>query len=287
MRKAHTSLIKHTKAGLFSLLLLLFSGCAENGKEGNYYSEDGRIHPHFSITRLQLEQIISGVNEKTKENILKRSQYFLQLAEDALKLPEEILWLVDKKHKLPSDYEPSDLVPLTCYPLKLNREDLYLRRIMMPDVLALNEAARSDGVELVFSSTYRSYSYQDTVYKRNVNKLGKERADRESAQPGTSQHQLGTTIDFGSIDDTFCETEAGKWLFKNAHKYGFSLSYPEGLEEITGYRYECWHYRYISRTGSLLEQEFFEGVQQLFLEFWHEGKDALRKYLITDTDRST
>ena len=32
---------------------------------------------------------------------------------------------------------------------------------------------------------------------------------------------------------------------KNAHKFGFILRYPEGKENITGYMYEPWHYRYV------------------------------------------
>jgi D-alanyl-D-alanine carboxypeptidase len=115
------------------------------------------------------------------------------------------------------------------------------------------------------------------LYERNVEQLGKEQADRESARPGTSQHQLGTTIDFGSITPAFADTEAGQWLFENGAAYGFSLSYPQGKESLTGYMYESWHYRYISRVGTKLQYHFFDDLQQVFLEFWHHNRDYFEK----------
>jgi len=102
-----------------------------------------------------------------------------------------------------------------------------------------------------------------------VEKDGQEAADLYSAKPGTSQHQLGTTVDFGSIDDSFAYTEAGKWLFAHADEFGFSLSYPENGLSITGYQYESWHYRYIGRAGTELQQAYFYDSQQRLLEFVH------------------
>jgi D-alanyl-D-alanine carboxypeptidase len=145
----------------------------------------------------------------------------------------------------------------------------------VPDLLAMNEAARQAGLELVHSSAYRSYEYQAEVYQRNIDALGKERADRESAQPGKSQHQLGTAIDFGSITDAFADTPEGRWLAEHAWEFGFSLSYPDGYEDVTGYRYESWHFRHISRIGTRLERDFFIGIQQYFLSFIDEKKGVL------------
>ncbi|HOT61089.1 MAG TPA: D-alanyl-D-alanine carboxypeptidase family protein, partial [Candidatus Dojkabacteria bacterium] len=44
---------------------------------------------------------------------------------------------------------------------------------------------------------------------------------------------------------------ASTWLQKNAHKYGFVLSFPSGYERVTGFSYESWHYRYIGKTNAL------------------------------------
>ena len=37
----------------------------------------------------------------------------------------------------------------------------------------------------------------------------------------------------------------GQWLAQHAHEYGFVMRYPDGKQDITGYMYEPWHFRYI------------------------------------------
>jgi zinc D-Ala-D-Ala carboxypeptidase len=258
------------------LVFLVLVGCSKPAAQQNGPAEKRErelVHPAFSMTLADVRETISPLPPDIQANILMRPQYFMELVDQALTLSPELLRLVDKAHALPSDYEPDDLVSLAEYDVRVNRSDLTLRRGVMPDVLAMVEAARSDDIELVFSSCYRSYSYQETVYKRHIEQLGEEQANRESAKPGTSQHQLGTTIDFGSITPAFGDTPAGKWLYRHAWKYGFSLSYPAGLEELTGYMHEIWHYRYISRVGTELEQQFFNGIQQHLLSFWNAHKN--------------
>jgi D-alanyl-D-alanine carboxypeptidase len=145
----------------------------------------------------------------------------------------------------------------------------------MPAVLEMVGAAKRSGITLVFSSGYRSFEYQKYVYAREVKTYGQEVADRESARPGASQHQLGTAIDFGSITDAFAQSRAGKWLAAHAEEYGFSLSYPLGYEGVTGYRYESWHYRFITKAGTLLQKRYFDDIQQYMLEFLNTNRTVL------------
>lgn len=218
-------------------------------------------------------QALTDLPEDIRQRIEERPDYFLQLVETFLNGPENYYILVDKTHSLPASYYPDDLVQLDEYPFVLNKGGLTLRRGVIPDLLAMAEAARAEGISLPISSTFRSYEYQEKVFQYNVEQLGEKQAKRESAEPGKSQHQLGTTLDFGSITPAFADTEAGKWLEEYAWEYGFSLSYPEGFEDITGYMHESWHYRYIGRTGTRLEREFFSGIQQYMLEFIHEIRE--------------
>ena len=183
--------------------------------------------------------------------------------------------MVDKKHPLPDGYAPPDLVLLKDYGLTVSLQSHKVRRVIIPDLLRMEKAARAEGITLVFSSSYRSYEYQVTVYDREVKLYGQDAADRESARPGTSQHQLGTAIDFGSITDAFAGTRAGKWLAAHAEEYGFSLSFPEGYEEVTGYRHESWHYRYITPAGTALQKSYFGDIQQYMLEFLDANRAAL------------
>ncbi|MCL1837352.1 MAG: M15 family metallopeptidase [Treponema sp.] len=178
--------------------------------------------------------------------------------------------LVDKQRPLPSGYAPSDLVTLAGGSYQVSRAGLTLRGVAAGALEEMAAAARADGVTLVASSAYRSYDYQAEVYSRIVREMGQEAADRESARPGHSQHQTGLAADFGSIDDSFAQTAAGRWMAANASRYGWSLSYPQGFEEVTGYRWESWHFRYVGKDLAAFIDRYFDGIQQYALRFLHE-----------------
>lgn len=184
-----------------------------------------------------------------------------------------LLALVTKETTLKPDYAPSDLRPVPSY-MYPSRE-LYLRREALEHLEQLWHAAGADGVVLHIRSAYRSYSYQESLFRHYAEKHGAEQANRFSARSGQSEHQLGTAVDFGGTDvdfsAEFANTEQGRWLAENAHRFGFVLSYPEGKEHITGYIFEPWHYRYIGveaaagwkASGKTL-QEFLETKPQFF-----------------------
>ena len=253
---------------------------AEAGGEpvhGASSSAAPHIHPEFDLTADELEELLSEEPEAVRSAVRARPEYFLELVDRTLDLPKALYALVDKTHPLPENYRPSELVALSVYSrIRINRDSLQLSSLCIPDLLAMNEAARADGVTLVISSAFRSYSYQKGLYEGYVAKHGQEEADRFSARPGTSQHQLGTAIDFGSITEKIASTPQGEWLAEHAWEYGFSLSYPKGMEETTGYMWEPWHFRYMSRTATRLEREFFGGVQQHMTEFLHRRTSELR-----------
>lgn len=194
----------------------------------------------------------------------------------ALAGDEYLTVLVDKERALPEDYEPADLVPLDGAQgasFSTNRPGHRLRCAAFAALEETAKAARAEGAELVVSSAYRSYAYQKTVYERIVGELGREAADRESARPGHSQHQLGLAADFGSITDAFAGTAASRWLQANAARFGWSLSYPQGYEAVTGYRWESWHYRYVGKDAAALIGKRFGGVQQYALAFLAEWRE--------------
>ncbi|MGE7911528.1 M15 family metallopeptidase [Lysinibacillus xylanilyticus] len=120
---------------------------------------------------------------------------------------------------------------------------------------ALNKmiaAAKQQGFDLVAFSGYRSFEYQTTLYNNYAKRDGQAAADRYSARPGYSEHQTGLAFDIGEkgkddlwLTEEFGETPAGQWLFTHAQDYGFILRFPQNKEDITGYMYESWHYRYV------------------------------------------
>ena len=139
-------------------------------------------------------------------------------------------------------------------------------------------AAGDDGVKLIIGSAYRSYRYGEGLF-RNVMEIGRG-SRQESAMHGKSQHQLGTVVDFSPISDDFAETAAFRWLKKNAAEYGFSLSFPDGYEPITGYRWESWHYRYLGREAAMMTEKYFEGIQHYFIVFMNTGASGLKMKLL-------
>ncbi len=142
--------------------------------------------------------------------------------------------VASKKYPLPKDYHPGEQPEA---------------KTALTQMLA---GAKEAGYNLAAFSGFRSYEYQETLYQNYVNRDGQAAADRYSARPGHSEHQTGLAFDIGEqgqedlwLTEQFGETAAGKWLMDHAHQYGFILRYPKGKEDITGYRYESWHYRYV------------------------------------------
>jgi len=263
-----------------ALIMILAAGVCLFPAPG--HASGMRVSAQFSLSREDLLGMTSSLPRRIQDKILARPKDFLQLAAKVLDEPADFFLLVDKRHPLPAGYAPPDLVRLfKDYKFDVSWTDVSVRKAIMPALLQMARAARGDGVTLVISSGYRSYDYQISIYERELKMYGKETADRESARAGMSQHQLGTAVDFGSITDAFADTRAGKWLAAHGWEYGFSLSYPRGYEEVTGYRYESWHYRYITRAGTLMQREFFDDVQQYLVEFLHENRSALEAKRLT------
>ena len=224
----------------------------------------------------KLARVLGGMSERAKAAIPNGDpQEFL--ADLAAVLETEktfraddlsLYYLIDKAHPVSADYVPRDLMPVTRNALwNVNRNDLSLRPEAYRALEDLARAAQRDGITLLVSSTYRSYSYQEALFARYVREDGLAQAERYSARPGTSQHQLGTAVDFGSITDDWADTAMGKWVYAHAADYGWSLSFPQGYEDVTGYMWECWHFRYIGTELCRFQKKWFGGIQQFMLEF--------------------
>lgn len=266
-------------AFLLALCFCLWAVVYTNSGE---YKNNKLMEEQAEVARLEMEakkakvqSILSNYEFPSKTLILASTEDFIKDLEMVLSNEDETLVLVDKTHPLPVGYVPPELVKLdgnnpatgTSASYVISRNDLSLTPETEKILEVMASDAKEEGITLVVSSTYRSYDYQKSIYERNVRLYGQEVTDRESARAGHSQHQLGTAIDFGSITDDFEYTKPGQWLFANAKKYGFSLSFPKGMEPVTGYRYECWHYRYIGVNACNLQEKWFDDVQQYMLEF--------------------
>ena len=176
--------------------------------------------------------------------------------------------LVNKENLLDEDFVPEDLVEIheptgskidKTYINKLNKQAYVCFKLMQ-------EAALNMGYEIFIDSSYRSYDYQVRVFDKNQEEKGLDHTFSTVALPGASEHQTGLAIDIifrrnGEMIEEQKETDPEiMWLFNNCYKFGFILRYPKGKEEITGFSFEPWHFRYV---GLELAQELHENNQTL------------------------
>ncbi len=165
------------------------------------------------------------------------------------------LILVNKKNKVSKDYIPSGLKRVK---VKTGGDKkIYLEKRCYKNVKKLlkvvNKRFKKDNIFVVIDSGYRTYYYQEGL----VEKLKQEKQDdynKTLANPGESEHQTGLAVDIGFYkngvyDANFDVLEyenVFKFIHKICYQYGFILRYPLGKEDLTGYSYEPWHFRYVS-----------------------------------------
>ena len=185
------------------------------------------------------------------------------------------IWVVINKQRQisPLKYQPENLVfPAFPKPKVQNPFGLQLREEAALATVELAAALRAAGKgTLILNSGFRTYKNQQGLFNRTRDTRGLAVAEKLSARPGHSEHQLGLAADFSVkgqgcvIMVCFGNTEAGKWLEENAYEYGFVLRYPKGYKPITGFQYEPWHFRYV---GIELATEMkTKGIRTLE-EFW-------------------
>jgi zinc D-Ala-D-Ala carboxypeptidase len=157
--------------------------------------------------------------------------------------------LLDTRYRLPRDYRPPDLVPVSDAGFD---SDLEIRQLVVVDLAALRIAAAEAGHSVEVLAAYRSFAEQRALFEERKEQFGYDRSLDKTARAGHSEHQLGTAVDFksaGEVDVTqaWGEDPTGRWVAENAHRFGFVLSYPKDRRSETCYPYEPWHFRYMGR----------------------------------------
>ncbi|MEK4145326.1 M15 family metallopeptidase [Paenibacillus sp. FSL M7-0547] len=127
------------------------------------------------------------------------------------------------------------------------------------------KAAEKEGVNhFLISSGYRDFEEQEKLYQ--------EKGSDYALPAQYSEHNLGLSLDIGSSQAEMSKAPEGKWLQKNAWKYGFILRYPKDKTEITGIKYEPWHFRYVGLPHSAIIHEKGLVLEQ-YLDFLKENKE--------------
>ena len=205
----------------------------------NYKKYKSYINDKYKNSKVDYDDVIIKINTKTNYD------YYTHTSMTNMDLGYGIL--VNKYYSLPEKYAPDDIVNMSSqysYPGNSIRKEVYEAFKEMAD------RAKEDKITLIVNSSYRDYATQKEIYDDYADKNGKEYADKFAARADFSEHQTGLALDIftpGAGMKTFEGTDASKWLLENSYKYGFILRYPPEKENVTGYAYESWHYRYLGK----------------------------------------
>lgn len=182
--------------------------------------------------------------------------------------------LVNKTYYLPQNFKPNNLTGLSNY---YSADGNELSSSAAQALAEWGDAGREVGVTFFATSAYRNYEDQETVYRNYVTAWGEEEADSLSARAGFSEHQTGLTVDIAATNEDdieeFKDTKAYRWTSTNSHDYGWILRYPEGKEQITGYQFEAWHYRFLGKelaTYVYNSQMTYDEFYCLYLKPWDD-----------------
>ena len=169
------------------------------------------------------------------------------------------LVLVNKTHPIKDNYD---------IPLMTLSNGIQIDERIYPDLQAMFNDARSQGIDPTVGEGYRSHSEQKRMMRRKICQLLKEgyslrkaeeTANKWVAKPGTSEHELGIALDINANKNGYSSNEdVYQWLENNAYRYGFILRYPQGKEDITMINYEPWHYRYVGKKAA--KQIYRKGI---------------------------
>lgn len=162
---------------------------------------------------------------------------------------EELLKKYSKIYFLNENYAPAKLADIDKQYLYNGSANFMIHADVWPRLKELLSNAHGEDINLLIASAFRSYGAQASL-KSEYKVLYGSGANQFSADQGYSEHQLGTAVDFttakvGGEFSKFKSDPAFEWLKKNAHKYGFVLSYPEGNAY---YKFEPWHWRFVGVT---------------------------------------
>lgn len=162
------------------------------------------------------------------------------------------LMLVNKENTLSLKYKPKNLIKVNIDFLSNSTdEERYMDKEAAMSIEELFKTAKSEGINLIGTSAYRSYKTQVKIMNKNIKEKGLDYANNYVALPGKSEHQTGLAIDVTNEARCFDKTSLeAQWLANNAYRFGFILRYPEKKENITGYNYEPWHVRYVGKEAA-------------------------------------
>ena len=234
-----------------------------SGEENQIYIEDDYEDDYDDYEN---DEYIEGVDAAyTLDDILESYGDYQAEGESDWLLEDDYMFdssdwrlvLINKQHPIPEGYS---------FKLGTIKDGMMCDERIISDLLAMMQAARKDGINLMIRSPYRTDSRQEYNFNARIKRyMGQGYSYMEAYKltsqvitvPGASEHQVGLALDivcdtYDSLTAGFGDTKAGQWLAEHSCEYGFALRYPSGKEYITSIEYEPWHFRYVGREAATI-----------------------------------
>ncbi|WP_339824312.1 M15 family metallopeptidase [Paenibacillus sp. FSL R7-0163] len=209
-----------------------------------------------------------GYDDKIRKESIRNNNSLEVVTQDQVYQGD--LLLVNKQYPVHEDSVKSDIVTLYEQADLVQGYGLLDTSIRLSESVAhkfnkMVKAAEKEGVNhFLISSGYRDFEEQEKLYQ--------EKGSDYALPAQYSEHNLGLSLDIGSSQSEMSKAPEGKWLQKNSWKYGFILRYPKDKTEITGIKYEPWHFRYVGLPHSAIIHEKGLVLEQ-YLDFLKENKE--------------
>lgn len=157
--------------------------------------------------------------------------------------------LVNKRRRLSEKFAPKNLVSISeKYAKDGNQKGV---KVAVESLTKMIDAARKEGQEIFVTSGYRSYQDQLETVNTYRDLYGDSYINNFVSLPGHSEHQTGLAFDLGSkTSSIFRSSKEFTWMTENAHKFGFIYRFQLNKEELTGFRSEPWHFRYVGKEAA-------------------------------------
>jgi zinc D-Ala-D-Ala carboxypeptidase len=236
---------------------------------------------------------------------------------------DDLLAIVNRSPtgQLAPDWAPSDLVDLrNGKPLTSSECEKFqcLRKEAAGALDELLAEMKKLGFPGKVESAFRSYGAQCGTFSNWARKSTFCEATEQSALPGHSQHQLGTTVDLfteewaederGVFREGFGCTPAGKFLQERAVEFGFVMPYPihpddrhprqkcvvrwdipVNINPRTGYRFEHWHIRYVGKDAAArfkkaLDASGINTPSEITVEQWLRSEKGIARRTLGDAE---
>lgn len=267
--------LKEAFALVCLVLMLLFT--AASGMEGRALSAKSAK----SEKSTQKNKNTNSTQNKKNTPKGKNAQSTKKTKQTAMFSTGGLLQVVNKKSLLGKDYEPEDIVlPKVPTRKRSLSKAIYMRKQAAQELESMFLSAGVEkGYTLHAVSGYRTYGIQQLNFSAKMKDTrSREKAAQLVAPPGSSEHQTGLAMDiqaegFNKLNADFEKRAEGKWLKDNAHRFGFILRYPKDKVKITGFSFEPWHFRFVTRAhaGAIyslrLCLEEYASVAQRFPEY--------------------